>query len=113
MHLKDLTNKLISEKIDIVVADISFISLTKLIDKLVVLFFYRYKCIFLIKPEFELQPNEISNGKVKSQKLLNKAINKIENYAVNHNFKIIGLISSPILGNKAGNLEYLIYLEKQ
>jgi 23S rRNA (cytidine1920-2'-O)/16S rRNA (cytidine1409-2'-O)-methyltransferase len=101
------------EHIDIVVADISFISLTKLIDKLMTLFDYSYHCIFLIKPEFELSAKEIDKGKVKTKKLLEKAINKIRNYSELNNFKIFGVIESPIKGSKANNTEYLIYMEKQ
>jgi 23S rRNA (cytidine1920-2'-O)/16S rRNA (cytidine1409-2'-O)-methyltransferase len=112
MHFKDLTTALFHQQIDIVVADLSFISLTKLIDKLVNLFPYQYQGIFLIKPEFELSPQEIKKGRVNSVKLLTKAVNKIKAYAIKHKFKVIGVIPSPIKGKKAENTEYLIYLEK-
>jgi 23S rRNA (cytidine1920-2'-O)/16S rRNA (cytidine1409-2'-O)-methyltransferase len=112
-HLKDLFIDLFKTKIDIVVADLSFISLTKLIDKLISLFNYNYQCVFLIKPEFELSPKEINKGKVKSLQLQNKAVNKIKTYAIEHGFKVFGVIPSPIKGNKMGNVEYLIYMEKK
>jgi 23S rRNA (cytidine1920-2'-O)/16S rRNA (cytidine1409-2'-O)-methyltransferase len=111
-HLKDLTLATFQHQIDIVLADLSFISLTKLIDKLVNLFYYPYHCIFLIKPEFELSPQEIKKGKVNDIKLQNKAINKIKIYASERGFKILGVIPSPIKGNKLENTEYLIYMEK-
>jgi 23S rRNA (cytidine1920-2'-O)/16S rRNA (cytidine1409-2'-O)-methyltransferase len=96
-----------------VVADLSFISLTKLIDKLVTLLPYQYQCLFLIKPEFELSPQEIVKGKVTKPKLLDKAVNKIKKYAESQGFNTFGVIPSPIKGNKAGNVEFLIYLEKK
>jgi 23S rRNA (cytidine1920-2'-O)/16S rRNA (cytidine1409-2'-O)-methyltransferase len=112
-HLKNLSLDLFQHHIDIIVADLSFISLTKLIDKLINLFNHSYQCIFLIKPEFELSPQEIKKGKVNNVKLLDKAVNKIKKYAIDHGFKIIGIIPSSIKGKKAQNIEYLIYMEKK
>jgi 23S rRNA (cytidine1920-2'-O)/16S rRNA (cytidine1409-2'-O)-methyltransferase len=111
-HFKNLTSNLFNHRIDIVVADLSFISLTKLMDKLVNLLKYKYQCVFLIKPEFELSPQEIKKGKVNNPLLLKKAINKIIDYADTIHFKVLGVMKSPIKGNKAGNTEYLIYMEK-
>jgi 23S rRNA (cytidine1920-2'-O)/16S rRNA (cytidine1409-2'-O)-methyltransferase len=112
-HFKNLSIDMFKQPIDIVVADISFISLTKLFDKLTTLLNYKYLCVFLIKPQFELSPQEVNSGKVKSKKLLDKAINKIKSYAILNSFKVNGVIPSPILGSKSENKEFLIYMEKQ
>lgn len=111
-NLKDLSINLFKHQIDYVVADVSFISLTKVIDKLVNLFKHHYWCIFLIKPQFELSVKEIKKGRVNQPQLLEKAINKIKTYAQNNHFKVIGITPSPIEGAKLGNKEFLIYLEK-
>ena len=113
MHFKDLSISMFKHQIDIVVADLSFISLTKLIDKLIKMFNHPYHCIFLIKPQFELSSKEINKGKVNRQEPLEKAVNKIITYASKYKFKIIGVIPSPIKGNKLGNTEFLIYMNKQ
>jgi 23S rRNA (cytidine1920-2'-O)/16S rRNA (cytidine1409-2'-O)-methyltransferase len=113
MNFKNVSNNLFEHHIDYVVTDVSFISLTKIIDKLVTLFNYRYKCIFLIKPQFELTPQEIKKGKVVKNAFIKKAINKIITYSKNNNFNVYGVIPSPIKGNKLGNQEFLIYMEKQ
>lgn len=112
MNFKNVSIDLFKHKIDYVVVDVSFISLTKIIDKLMKLFTYSYKCIFLIKPQFELSPQEIKKGKVNKFCLHEKVINKIIDYCANNNFKIFGVIPSPILGDKLGNKEFLIYMEK-
>jgi 23S rRNA (cytidine1920-2'-O)/16S rRNA (cytidine1409-2'-O)-methyltransferase len=96
-----------------VVADISFISLTKLMDKLDKLISYPYRCVFLIKPEFELSPNELNKGKVKNSKLEEKAIHKVTQYALALHYHITGVIPSPIKGNKLQNTEYLLYMDKK
>jgi 23S rRNA (cytidine1920-2'-O)/16S rRNA (cytidine1409-2'-O)-methyltransferase len=112
LHLKDISKSMFKYPIDIVVADLSFISLTKLIDKLIKLFNYSYQCIFLIKPQFELSPSEINKGSVRDPQLHKKAIDKIIKYAKQNNYQINGVISSPIKGNKLDNIEFLIYMIK-
>jgi 23S rRNA (cytidine1920-2'-O)/16S rRNA (cytidine1409-2'-O)-methyltransferase len=91
---------------------VSFISLTHLIKKVHETFKHHYSCIFLIKPEFELSPNEVNKGLVHDDKLHQKAINKIVDYAKALQFRIHGVMPSPIVGNKKGNKEFLIYMEK-
>jgi 23S rRNA (cytidine1920-2'-O)/16S rRNA (cytidine1409-2'-O)-methyltransferase len=113
LHFKDLHLDMFTTKIDLVLADLSFISLTKLINKLVKLLPYAYQAIFLIKPEFELSPKEVIKGKVKNEKLHDKAIQKIKDYAIKNNYLVKGIIPSPIKGNKLGNSEFLIYLDKK
>jgi 23S rRNA (cytidine1920-2'-O)/16S rRNA (cytidine1409-2'-O)-methyltransferase len=110
-NFKDMNAGMFSVHVNLVVADISFISLTHLIEKISGTFDYHYSCIFLIKPEFELSPKEVKKGLVKDEKLHQKAIDKIVNYAKKMGFKVHGIIPSPILGSKKGNKEFLIYME--
>jgi 23S rRNA (cytidine1920-2'-O)/16S rRNA (cytidine1409-2'-O)-methyltransferase len=114
MNFKDLTSAMFIQQIDFVLADVSFISLTFLINKLEILLPYKHFGIFLIKPEFELSASEIkkNRGLVTSPSLRKKAVDKIRNYAMEHQYKVLGLCESPIKGNKMGNTEYLIYLER-
>lgn len=101
------------EKIDFVCCDVSFISLTKIIDKLCELFSYGYEAVFLIKPQFEIQEFKIKNfkGVVKDENIRNKVVNTISSYLSKRNFSIKQIIQSPIKG-KEGNIEYLIYVSK-
>ncbi len=104
---------LFDEKIDFVCCDVSFLSLTKIIDKLVELIPYKYSGVFLIKPQFELDDIKIKNfkGVVKDNNIRLKVVSKISKYLTEKNFKIIETIESPIKG-KEGNIEYLIYVKK-
>lgn len=113
-HFNQLTPSMFNDEINFVVADLSFISLTKLIDKLVTLFTHHYKLVLLIKPQFELSKEEIDHnkGKVKEAKLHEKAKNKIKNYAQLKGFKNIKISQSPITGNKGKNVEFLLYMEQ-
>ncbi len=113
-NFKDLNLLMFNEQIDLIVADLSFISLTTLIDYLIQLFDYQYEGIFLIKPQFELGKEIASkfNGVIKEPKLWNKAINKVKEHLMQNNFQVIGVIESPIKGSE-GNTEFLVYCKKQ
>lgn len=116
-HIKELKKEEILEKVDIVVVDVSFISLDKILpeikrlDKEGVLNTF-YSMILLIKPQFELQKELIGkNGIVDKEENREIAVKKIKDL-VKKEYQIMGLIPSPIKGAK-GNVEYLIYLTKK
>lgn len=111
-NFKNIKKDIFEEKIDFALCDVSFISLIKIIDKLLMLFDYSYKGVFLIKPQFELEDIKIKNfnGVVTNEETRKKIIQKIENTLNKNHFKILGLCESPILGRK-GNKEYLIYVK--
>lgn len=104
---------LFDEKIDFVCCDVSFLSLTKIIDKLTELIPYKYSGVFLVKPQFELDDIKIKNfkGVVKDNSIRLKVVSKISKYLTEKKFKIIETIESPIKG-KEGNIEYLVYVKK-
>ncbi len=108
---RNIERNIFNKKIDFVCCDVSFISMTKIIDKLIELFDYQYSGIFLIKPQYE-QDNKIKNfkGIVSDEKLHEKAKSKIKQYFEKNNYVVLGLCPSPITGRK-GNKEYLIYVK--
>ena len=97
---------------DIVVADVSFISLTK-ISTYVKKFSKDNSCaVLLIKPQFEVGKENIGkNGIVKEQNVRDEAIKKVINCFKELEYEIIGVEESPIKGTK-GNIEYLLYIRK-
>ncbi len=111
-NFKNIKKDIFEEKVDFVLCDVSFISLIKIIDRLLTLFDYSYNGVFLIKPQFELEDIKIKNfnGVVTNEETRKKIIQKIENILNKNHFKILGLCESPILGRK-GNKEYLIYVK--
>ncbi|MFW2366995.1 MAG: TlyA family RNA methyltransferase [Desulforhopalus sp.] len=96
--------------IDIVVMDVSFISLTTLLPAIQALFSGEVAILALIKPQFELARHDIESGGVVHDTVLHeKAIDKIETFAQRLGLASKGTVPSPILGPK-GNREFLIYL---
>jgi 23S rRNA (cytidine1920-2'-O)/16S rRNA (cytidine1409-2'-O)-methyltransferase len=114
-HFNKINLSLFKYKIDIMVGDVSFISLTKLITHLKQIFHYPYKAIMLIKPQFELTPQILAKckGKIHNIKLRNLAITKVKTCLIDEHFVIHGVIPAAILGNKKKNQEYLVYFEQQ
>ena len=107
----DIRNFNITEEIDTVTIDISFISVTKIIDKLKEI--NPKEIILLIKPQFECG-KEISDkykGIPLNKEVHKEVINKVINCFKNINYNIFGLTYSPITGG-SGNIEYLAYFTK-
>lgn len=95
---------------EIIVIDVSFISLTHIVDKIEVLFpDTLMEIIALIKPQFEVQPSLLNkNGVVKNPKTQRLALQKITAYLEQYQWSIQGIIPAPITGSK-GNQEFLLY----
>lgn len=100
------------EKFDLIVMDVSFISVTKIIPALKDLLKEAGKMIILIKPQFEVGRSEVGKGGIvrDSAKHL-EVIEKINSFAEEIGFKNMGLIDSPILGAD-GNKEFLGIYER-
>lgn len=100
------------EPIDFIGTDVSFISIVHVLPKIYELLKIKGKAIVLIKPQFEAGKANINkNGVVKDIKVHKKIVNNIIILANKIGFKILELTYSPIKG-PAGNIEYLIYIEK-
>lgn len=92
--------------------DVSFISLTKIIPVISKLLKYYDTAILLLKPQFECGSSAINKqGIVKQPQKHILAIDNIANVLADNSLNIKNLHFSPIKGKK-GNIEYLIYVEK-
>lgn len=106
------TNEKDIPKLDFISTDVSFISLTQVLDKVYDFLKENGEMVALIKPQFEAGSEAINkNGVVKDKKVHKKVIEKVMLFANSLNFEIKELDYSPIKG-PAGNIEYLLYLKK-
>ena len=100
------------EKMDFISSDVSFISETHVLPKIYELLKIKGRAVILIKPQFEAGNKNLNkNGVVKNIKVHQKVIQNIVMFANKLGFRIIDLTYSPIKG-PAGNIEYLLYIEK-
>ncbi|MBC6435551.1 TlyA family RNA methyltransferase [Nostoc sp. HG1] len=95
--------------IDLVVADLSFISLTMVLPALVATVGPAADFVLLVKPQFEVGKSAIREGIVRQPGLRNDAVNGVLWSAWDLGLKTAGVLSSPILGTN-GNHEYLVWL---
>ncbi|ADL08061.1 TlyA family RNA methyltransferase [Thermosediminibacter oceani] len=101
----------IGELVDIITADLSFISLSKVFEPLYSILKEDGDLITLIKPQFEVGKSEVKNGVVRDRKLHEKAISEVIASAEVAGFFCRGVTFSPIKGPK-GNIEFLAWFKK-
>ena len=96
---------------DLLVSDLSFISLTKVLENLKKLLNPNFhEMICLIKPQFEAGKEKVEKGGVvKNKKVHKEVIENVINFAKNIGYSINGLTYSSIKG-PSGNIEYLVWL---
>ncbi|SHK09692.1 23S rRNA (cytidine1920-2'-O)/16S rRNA (cytidine1409-2'-O)-methyltransferase [Rubritalea squalenifaciens DSM 18772] len=101
----------IGEKVDLAVTDVSFISLTKILPPLFSILKPEAKIICLVKPQFELERDEIGKGGiVREPELHQKAVDKIHRFVTEElGYQWLDHTDSPITGTD-GNKEYLALL---
>ncbi len=101
-----------TEKFDLIVMDVSFISVTKILPGLKDLLSENGKIIVLIKPQFEVGKGDVGpGGIVRDESKHAEVIEKINSFADNIGLKNLSVIDSPILGAD-GNKEFLALYEK-
>ena len=111
-HINDLEKSYLKDEIDIIVMDISFISIKKVLYKIKELLKENGFAIFLIKPQFEAKRNEIEKGIVDNLNIHKRVINEIIEEAKTYQLFLENLTVSPIKGTK-GNVEYLAKFSKK
>ena len=101
------------EKFDLIVMDVSFISVTKIFPALILLIKETGKIISLIKPQFEVKKGEVSKGGiVRDEEIHKRIVSEINSFAELCGLKNAGVTESPILGAE-GNKEFLALYERK
>jgi 23S rRNA (cytidine1920-2'-O)/16S rRNA (cytidine1409-2'-O)-methyltransferase len=107
INARYLESKDFDEKFDLIVMDVSFISVKKILPALPPLLNETGKIITLIKPQFEVGRGEVGKGGiVREPEKHERVILEINLFAEKCGLESSGLIESPILGAD-GNKEFL------
>ena len=102
----------IEDVLDFASVDVSFISLTKILLPARRLLTDNGEMVCLIKPQFEAGRDKVGKkGVVRDKKVHEEVIRKILVFAGISGFSVLDLSFSPIKGPE-GNIEYLIYIQK-
>lgn len=97
---------------DVVTADVSFISLSKIMDQLDVLSGDGARFVLLVKPQFEAGREKVGKkGVVRDPAVHREVLHQVLDRAGAQGWSVLGLTHSPLRGPK-GNIEYLVYAAK-
>lgn len=102
-----LTGDLIPEPVDLIVADVSFISLSLVLPPVLALAAPGAALAVLVKPQFEAGPARVKKGIVRDAAVHDEVCARIAAQVTGLGWRVTGTIPSPITGGD-GNREFLM-----
>ena len=100
----------LAERPSLATIDASFISLTKVLPRVIALVRPGADIVALVKPQFEAERHDVKRGGVVRDPLVHAAvIGRVAWWCVNHGLRVRGVAASPLLG-PAGNREFFLWL---
>jgi len=111
-NARELTERDVAESVDLVVADVSFISVKKILPGACACAKSGAELLILIKPQFELQREDVGKGGiVRDPGLHEEAIASVRRAADLLGLAVIGVAPSRLTGAE-GNQEYFLHARK-
>ncbi len=112
LNAKDLTTAHIAEPIDILVSDVSFVSVTKILAAPLALCAPGADAVILFKPQFEVGRRNVGKGGiVTDEQAINNALAEMIAFMADHQFVHRLSIASPIMGGD-GNTETVVLFKR-
>lgn len=112
-NFRYLTMEDVGTFLDLVVIDVSFISLEKILPNCWNFLKKNGNLVALVKPQFEAGRDNIKKGGiVDDPKVHNQVIDTLKMFSTDIGFKVLDLVPSPIQGKKSHNKEFLLHLLK-
>ena len=110
-NVRHISPEIIGERIALIVADLSFISLTMVIPALKSVSTDETDYLVMVKPQFEVGREKLgAGGVVRDSQLRKQAILDVANSAFELGLGCLGVCASPLPG-PAGNVEYFLWLK--
>lgn len=111
-NIRYLDPRSLGGPVDLVTIDVSFISLKKVLPKVLEVLRPGGCVLALVKPQFEVGKGEVGRGGiVRERSQHERVIQDITSFSQSLGFISSGHFTSPIPGKK-GNVEYFLYLKK-
>ena len=111
-NIRTLAAEIVQPQPNLAVVDVSFISLKKILSRIITLLASDGAILCLIKPQFEVKQTEVGKGGiVRDPRQHQDVVDDMVRYAGSLSLQVIGVQESPILGQK-GNREFFLYSKK-
>ena len=111
-NARELLARDLPEAVDLVVADVSFISVTKILAGAAACAKPGADLLILVKPQFELEREAVGKGGIVRERALHdKAVARVKNVAEATGLKVLGAAPSHLPGAE-GNQEYFLHARK-
>jgi 23S rRNA (cytidine1920-2'-O)/16S rRNA (cytidine1409-2'-O)-methyltransferase len=111
-NIRHLTGEMVGEEIDLVVADLSFISLSLVLPALAAVSKPSADYVLMVKPQFEVGREKLgAGGVVRDPALRRAAVLDVAESAYDVGLGTMGIAASPLPG-PAGNVEYFLWLRR-
>ena len=111
VNIRSLTPDQVAPAPDLVVADLSFISLTLVLPALVACAALAADFVLMVKPQFEVGKDQVGGGVVRERALRSAAVTSVAEAAAGLGLGVAGITASPLPG-PSGNVEYFLWLRR-
>jgi 23S rRNA (cytidine1920-2'-O)/16S rRNA (cytidine1409-2'-O)-methyltransferase len=111
-NIRDLTPELVGGPVDLVVGDLSFISLRLVLDALIGVTRVDGDLVLMVKPQFEVGKERLAKGGVvRDATQRADTVSGVAAAAAERGWGAVGVVTSPLPG-PAGNVEYFLWLRR-
>lgn len=111
-NFRYLDPRLVDELADLAVVDVSFISLKKILPKVLEVLKPDGEVLPLVKPQFEAGKGEVGRGGIVRDASQHAAVvEDVVSYAADIGLQALGQMASPVRGKK-GNQEFFLHLKR-
>lgn len=111
-NVRDLVATMLPFAPDLVVGDLSFISLALVLPALVAVSRTDADLVLMVKPQFEVGKDQVgAGGVVRDPALRSEAVRRIAGAAWDLGLGVAGVVASPLPG-PSGNVEYFLHLRR-
>ena len=109
-NVRELTPEVIGGRVQLIVADLSFISLATVLPALAACAAADADIVPMVKPQFEVGKGQVGAGGVVSDPALrHSAVHAVSQRAADLQWQTVGVVASPLPG-PSGNVEYFLWL---
>ena len=111
-NARTLTEEQITEKVDLVTSDVSFISVTKVLPAASKFMKPGALALILVKPQFECPRHLVGDGIIRDEELRLQMVEKVKSFCLDElSWQFLKVFPSPLKGPK-GNQEYVAVFKK-